>query len=206
MQIKICGMTSKEDVMFCSKMGVNALGFILASSPRQITLKKVMEITQDIPPFIARVAVVVNSEVEELKKIESCGLFDYIQFHGDESPQIIRDCKLRTIKAISVSSKEDLKDIEKYKDADYYLFDTKVGSQVGGTGQSFKWSILDKVKINKPFILAGGLGPDNVEAALSSLPELAGVDLNSKLELAPGIKDHSLVKKGISVIKSYEFE
>lgn len=195
-------MTCREDVVFAVNMGVDALGFILAESPRQVNLKNVRKLTDKLPPFINRVAVVVNPEPKTVADIEKSGLFDYIQFHGSEQPKMLKGTNLKSIKAISIAVEKDLKAVEKYKGiADYLLFDTKIGSQIGGTGESFDWSLISKLEI--PYILAGGLGVDNIEKALKKLKP-AAVDINSKVENAPGEKNHFLVKKTVEKIKSYE--
>ena len=200
--IKLCGMTRREDIIYAVNMGVDALGFILAESPRQVSLEKVREVTQNLPPFINRAAVVVNPEPKEVAEIEKSGLFDYIQFHGSEQPEMLKNTVLKSIKAISIAGKEDLAEVKKYKEsADYLLFDTKIGSQSGGTGESFDWSLISEVEL--PYILAGGLGADNIEEALRKLNPLA-VDINSKVENEPGEKNHFLVKKTFEKIKSFQ--
>ena len=195
-------MTRREDVIFAVNMGVDALGFILAESPRQVNLERVSELAYDLPPFISRIAVVVNPEPAKVTEIEKSGLFDYIQFHGSEEPEMLENTFLKSIKAISISGEKDLVEIKKYKErADYLLFDTKIGSQTGGTGKSFDWSLINEFKL--PYILAGGLGMDNIEKALKKLNPLA-VDINSRVENAPGEKNHLLVKKTVEKIKSFK--
>lgn len=200
--IKLCGMTRREDIVFAVNMGVDALGFILAESPRQVSLERVRELCHNLPPFINRVAVVVNPEPEEVAEIEKSRLFDYIQFHGSEKPELLKDTVLKSIKAISIAGEKDLAEVEKYKEsADYLLFDTKIGSQSGGTGESFDWSLITELEL--PYILAGGLGADNIEDALKKLNPLA-VDINSKVENEPGKKNHRLVKKTVDKIKRFQ--
>jgi len=199
--IKICGMTRREDVVFAVNIGVDALGFILAKSPRQISLDQVRELTRNLPPFINRVAVLVNPKTEEVKQIERSKLFDYIQFHGSEEPEMLKNTVLKSIKAISIAGEEDLAEVKKYKGiADYLLFDTKIGSQTGGTGESFDWKLINELKL--PYILAGGLGVENIEAALEKLNPRA-VDLNSQVENKPGKKNHRLVRKTVEKIKKF---
>ncbi|MFP4660996.1 MAG: phosphoribosylanthranilate isomerase [Halanaerobiales bacterium] len=209
MRVKVCGLTRKEDVEICDSLGVDALGFILAESPRRVEIEDVAFLTEDISPFICRVVVVMNPDNDLLDKIVSSKLFDYIQFHGNEDPEIIKKCPLKKIKSISISinkCKHDRylidinKEIDKYDDADFFLFDTKSGKSKGGTGKSFNWSIFKSLDIRKPFILAGGLGIDNIESALN-IEGLSGVDLNSKLESAPGIKDKEKLYKVMENIK-----
>ena len=200
--IKLCGITRREDVVYAVNIGVDALGFILAKSPRQVSLGRVKELTHNLPPFINRVAVVVNPEPEEIAEIENSGLFDYIQFHGSEEPKMLKRTVLKSIKAISIAGKKDLSEVEKYKEsADYLLFDTKIGSQSGGTGQSFDWSLISELEL--PYILAGGLGADNIGEALKKLNPLA-VDINSKVENEPGKKNHCLLKKTVEKVKNFQ--
>lgn len=202
--IKVCGMTCREDVDYAVELGVDALGFILAESTRKVELKTVKELSSNLPPFIDIIAVVVNPEAEKIENIIESGLFNYIQLHGSEDSEMIKKLPLKTIKAISIEKAEDLKEIEKYKDAaDYLLFDTKLGSQTGGTGQSFDWSLLKDTDYKKNYILAGGLGADNIELALSRLGP-AAVDINSKIESSPGKKDHQLLKETVEIIKAFE--
>ena len=202
-KIKICGLTRREDIEISVSLGVDALGFILAESPRQVTLTQVRELTASLPPFIARVAVVVNPGQSRLEEIIASRIFTAIQFHGSEDPSIFRDIPIQTIKAISISDQSDLKAVTKYQgQADYLLFDTKVGSQTGGTGQSFNWDLLKTKELNQNYILAGGLGPANIKAALARL-QPAAVDLNSRLETAPGRKDPELIRETVEIVKSY---
>ena len=200
--IKLCGMTRREDVVYAVNIGVDALGFILAESPRQVNLAKVRELCHKIPPFINRVAVVVDPEPEEVAEIEKSGLFDYIQFHGSEEPELLKNTVLKSVKAISIAADSDLTEVEKYKEsADYLLFDTKIGSQTGGTGESFDWSLISELEL--PYILAGGLGVDNIEEALKKLNPQA-VDINSRVENEPGKKNHRLVKETVEKIKNFQ--
>jgi phosphoribosylanthranilate isomerase len=201
--IKVCGMTRQEDIISTVKLGVNALGFILTKSPRQISLDDAKRLTLNLPPFIARVAVVVNPDQNELDRIIKSRVFDYIQFHGDEDPGVIKKVPLKTIKAISVSEARDLEKVEEYRDVDYILFDTKAGKKKGGTGEVFNWELLRDISIKRPFILAGGLGPDNIISAINVIRP-AGVDINSRVERSPGIKDPGLLKETILKIRGME--
>lgn len=212
--IKLCGLTRREDIEFAIKLKVNALGFILTESPRQISLDKARYLTEGLPPFISRVAVVSNPDAKELEKIITSRLFDYIQFHGDHDPDLIKELPLKTIKAISIAAEEDQerlkglnryleRHMERYKEVDYFLFDTKIGQKRGGTGKAFDWDLLDKLKLDKPFILAGGLGPNNIVAALEKSQAVA-VDLNSRVEDLPGVKNHQLLLETVEKINNFK--
>lgn len=204
--VKVCGLQRKSDLLYAVKLGVDALGFILADSPRQVSIKKVKKITAGLPPFVIRVAVVVNPSQEKLIEIIESQLFDYIQFHGQEDPDLLRKVPLKTIKAIPVAKSSDLKLVDQYRDAaDYLLFDTKAGQQTGGTGKTFNWQLLAQQEFEQPFILAGGLGADNIETALQQVKP-AAVDINSKIETSPGIKSNRLLEQVIIKIRNFQVE
>ncbi|MFW6238789.1 MAG: phosphoribosylanthranilate isomerase, partial [Halanaerobiales bacterium] len=111
-------------------------------------------------------------------------------------------CPLMRIKAISISTPADLKQVEKYRNCvDYFLFDTKVDDRRGGTGEVFNWDYLQDINPGSPIILAGGLGPDNIKTALEQVKP-AAVDLNSRLESEPGVKDLRLMEETVGKINS----
>ncbi|HOK87744.1 MAG TPA: phosphoribosylanthranilate isomerase [Fervidobacterium sp.] len=200
-RIKVCGITNLQDAVSICKEGVDALGFILSDSPRRIELPKAYEISNALPPFVSRVAVVVNPTEAQLREIEESRVFDYVQLHGSEDAELIKKCRLKVIKAIKLDSEKDCKDILVYQDlVDYFLFDTKTQNAIGGTGRTFDWRILEKVKLKRPFILAGGLGPENIAEAIEKVRPNA-VDLNSRVEKYPGKKDIELVRKTIRKIR-----
>ena len=201
--IKVCGMTDLTNINKILRIGVDALGFILAESPRQITIKKSKKIIKKLPPFISTVAVTVNPTVKQIQNIIQAKVFDYIQFHGEEKPELIKNSPLKNIKTIKISCMSDLNQIhnyDKFSFIDYFLFDNKTENRNGGTGETFSWDILDNISINKPFILAGGLGVTNIKKAIEKVKPDA-IDLNSCIEKKPGIKDVNLYKQVISEIK-----
>ncbi len=202
-KIKVCGLTERNNIKQVVKTGIDAAGFILAESPRKVSLKKVKKLTRGIPPFISKIGVVVNPGQEKLKKIVKSNLFDYLQFHGTEKTELINLSPLNNIKAVSISQKKDLNLLKDYDQVDYFLFDAKNEKKRGGTGEKFNWNYLQELEINKPFILAGGLGPNNIEKAIKEVQPEA-VDLNSQIEIKPGIKDIKLLKKTINIIRKYE--
>ncbi len=202
-RIKICGLTCYEDVEVAVELGVDAVGFILTKSPRQVTLEKVTAITRRIPPFVSTVAVVANPEPEELAKIVASDLFTHIQFHGQEPPGILAGLQTKTIKAFGIASGKDLERINLYWTADYFLFDSRVEGACGGTGTAFDWSMLKDLAMVKPFILAGGLGPENVAEAIRACRP-AAVDLNSRLESEPGKKDPERIRQAVSKIREVD--
>jgi len=200
-KIKVCGLTDKENILKVIKLGIDAVGFIMAESKRKVSLDKVENLTEGLPPFIDRVGVVVNPCKQKYNEIIKSNLFDYLQFHGTESLQLIKRSPFKNIKAISISSRDDLSQVKKYEDViDYFLFDSKTELKRGGTGQKFNWEYLNDIKSKKPFILAGGLGPHNIKEALR-IVDPAAVDLNSQIEISPGIKDINLLQETVDIIK-----
>lgn len=204
MKIKICGLTRREDVETALSLGVDALGFILADSPRKVSLEDVSSLVEGLPPFSSTVAVVANPSDSELGEIISSRLFDCVQFHGSESPDIVASVPIRTIKAFGIASKEDLDEALSYG-GDWLLLDGRVGRATGGTGHPFDWKMLRDRQIGRPWILAGGLGPDNLEKAVRTTTPPA-VDLNSALETAPGIKDGNRMARAVEIVRALEGE
>jgi len=204
-KIKICGLTRREDVETALSLGVDALGFILADSPRKVSLEDVSSLVEGLPPFSSTVAVVANPSESELEEIVSSRLFDCVQFHGSENPDIVASVPIRTIKAFGIASKEDMDEALSYGGADWLLLDGRVGRATGGTGHPFDWKMLRDRQIGRPWILAGGLGPDNLENAVRTTTPPA-VDLNSALETAPGIKDGNRMARAVEIVRALEGE
>jgi len=201
-RVKICGITNKEDALLAIGMGADAIGFIFAESPRQITPIKAKTIIRTLPPLVKTVGVFVNEEPARIKEIKSfCGL-DLIQLHGDESPEIGRDLMPHAIKAFRIQDERDLKSINRYKRAvRAVLLDTYQKGKAGGTGQTFDWSLAVKAKeTGLLIILSGGLGPENIQEAISTVKPYA-VDVNSGVEKRPGKKDPVLMKQLMEKIR-----
>ncbi|MFC1517304.1 phosphoribosylanthranilate isomerase [Candidatus Margulisiibacteriota bacterium] len=202
-KIKICGITNLEDAENAAALGVDALGFIFAKSPRKVTPKTVKEITQQLPPFITRVGVFVDEDVDNVNQIaEECGL-DAIQLHGLETVEYCKLVKRRVIKALRVKKETSLKILEHYKDvACAFLLDAYDPDKPGGTAKTFDWGLAAKAqkKFKKPIILSGGLNATNLPKALKTLHPDA-IDLNSGVESAPGKKDYNKMQEAIKIIR-----
>lgn len=201
-RIKICGITNLEDALAAVSFGADSLGFIFASSPRQVTIEQAGKIIKKLPPFIASIAVVVNERKNNLNQIINSGLFNALQLHGEEKPELCRYLtrKIKIIKSFRVKDKESLKNIGRYK-VEAILLDTFLSDKYGGTGVSFNWDLAKKVtKKNCPVILSGGLNPSNVAAAIKKVRPYA-VDTSSGVEKYPGKKDIGLLKKFINEVK-----
>jgi phosphoribosylanthranilate isomerase len=185
-KIKICGITRVEDAQLCADLGADFLGFIFVrSSPRYIEPEKAAEIASRVkgPKFVG---VFRDESLEAIHRITHRAGLDLIQFHGTESDEDIHTLGLPSVKAIRVG--ETLPDTSSHPSADWLLFDTFDDRRGGGTGRPFDWSLLAIYPRTKPFFLAGGLGPDNVAAAIS-LVRPDAIDVSSGVESASGIKD-----------------
>lgn len=199
-------MREASNILEIAKLQPDMMGFILApASPRYVG--EDFRIPADLSPAIDRVGVFVDESSDEiLRKVRTLGL-NYVQLHGRETPQqcdYLRGHNIKIIKALSVSIKTDLEVAKFYLDAvDLVLFDTK-GPSAGGNGIAFDWTILVDFIEEKPFILSGGINPVNAsQAAALSLKNLYGLDINSGVEIAPGVKDISKVSSIQSILKQH---
>ena len=200
-KIKICGITNLEDALACAELGVHAIGFIFAQSPRLVLPKTAKEICTKLPPFIIRVGVFVNSDIKSINDISDFCRLDMVQLHGAEAPEYCPKIKKRVIKAFRIKDENSLKLIPSFQ-ADAYLLDTYVGGIMGGTGQTFDWSLAVKAKdFGRPIILSGGLNPQNVREAIKTVKPYA-VDVGSGVESSPGKKDLNIVKKLIEAVRT----
>jgi phosphoribosylanthranilate isomerase len=206
-RVKICGITNLEDALLATERGVDALGFIFAESPRQITPIKATGIIRSLPPLVTTVGVFVNERAEQIMKIVSACSLDLVQLHGEESPEICRDLMPRSIKAFRIQNEKDLIPIESYRGkVRAILLDTFQKGKAGGTGKTFDWSLaLIAKKTGIPIILAGGLGPENIQEAIRNVQPYA-VDVNSGIEERPGKKDPGLMEKLMGKIREYRIQ
>ncbi len=195
-EIKVCGVTRLDQALLMESMGVRYLGFnFIKSSPRYIAPQKASEIISELGTDTKAVGVFMNHAASHVADIaEEVGL-DLLQFHGAEPKYLLKSQKLPTIKVFSITDEFNPDIIEQYEEvADYYLFDSKVDNLSGGTGKAFDWSFLEQIKSKKPYFLAGGIGPGNIVDALEATSPIA-VDLNSKIERKPGLKDMALLEQ-----------
>ena len=166
-KIKICGIKQKIDAEVAVSLGVDALGFIFAPSPREISVEKAKDIISSLPPFITAVGVFVDEDIKTIQeKASYCGL-DYIQLHGHETPEYCRLVGLKVLKAIRVKDKESISGMARYQDVvNGFVLDTYIKGLSGGTGKCFEWSLACGAQRFGPIILSGGLTPENVNRAI----------------------------------------
>ena len=206
-RVKICGIMNLEDALVAVELGADAIGFIFAESPRQITPTKAKSIIHTLPPLVKTVGVFVNEESERIKEIKSfCGL-DLIQLHGEESPELCQDLMPHSVKAFRIQNERAIENIKRYQGTvRAILLDTYQKGKTGGTGKIFDWSLAVKSKeAGLPIILAGGLGPANIQEAITTVKPYA-VDVNSGIEEEPGKKDPVLMRQLMEKIKEYRIQ
>ena len=200
--VKVCGITREEDMAAAVELGVSALGFILApGSPRTLSLEKAACLGGLVPPPVCRVAVMKDPDEEEIARTEGSGAFDCIQFHGSEEPDLLRRCSLRTIKAFAIEGEDDLDRASAYEGGGMLLLDSKKANLEKGS--TFDHSLLQRRTFSRPFFLAGGLGPSNLREALEKVRPF-GVDLNSGVESAPGIKNRAQLAAALEAVREFD--
>ena len=197
-KVKICGLTTLEDARFVSGALADYLGFIFyPESPRYIEPAKAGAIINWLEGP-GKVGVFVNQPLDDVNSIAKQTGIDYVQLHGNESPDYCALVEKPIIKAFHIEKDTDptelISRVESYLDrVDYLLFDTKSDTEWGGTGQTFNWNILDEITSDKPFFLSGGLNTKNVQDAIQTVQPYA-IDLSSGLEESPGLKDFDKIE------------
>lgn len=200
-RIKICGLTRADDIRLANELRVDMCGFVFfKASPRHLSDEQAAGLAGLSAPFVERVALLVDPDDDALDRAVGAVSPHRIQLHGDESPARVADIKRRTqrpiIKALGVSSAKDLEATQAYEGvADWFLFDAKPTDDglPGGNGEAFDWQVLDAFAGATPWLLAGGLTPDNVGQAVSTT-RAPMVDVSSGVEAAPGEKDADLMR------------
>ncbi|MCF0190859.1 MAG: phosphoribosylanthranilate isomerase [Marinilabiliaceae bacterium] len=203
-KIKICGMTDIDNVSKILFLKPDYLGFIFyPKSPRYVVGSLKPEMLSIIPSRVHRVGLFVNASETEIRQTAQTWGLQTIQMHGDEPPSLckaIHDAGFEVIKAFHIETARDFENVSEYAEcADYYLFDTKSASY-GGSGQGFDWQLILRQPIRKPWFVAGGIGPDNIEEAAQC--GAYAIDLNSRFEISPGIKDYDILRESIGRIKN----
>lgn len=191
--VKVCGMRDPDNIRAVEALGIDWMGFIFW--PR--SSRYVDTLPAYLPTQCKRVGVFVDSPVEDVVRHIETYRLDLIQLHGHETPEYLRQlrgCKI--IKALSINSPNDVERYKYYEGlADYFLFDTRCAT-VGGSGTQFDWSLLSAYCGQTPFLLSGGIGPEDAEQVRTFRhPHLAGIDLNSRFESAPAHKDIQKLKQ-----------
>ncbi len=198
--VKICGLKDEGSVNAAVNSGASFIGFVFfKDSPRNIDIVEASKLCRLIPDVVEIVGLMVEPSDDEIKNVLSQVPLTMLQLHGLESPERVDEIKEKfnvpVIKAIPIAEPSDLEYVESYSQvADWLLFDTKMSDgSSGGSGTSFDWSILSKVRTMTPWFLAGGLTPENVSGAVEMINPPA-VDVSSGVESTRGIKDVEKIK------------
>lgn len=193
-RVKICGLTRERDVAAAVHAGADALGFNLATGPRRLDLERAAALVRRVPVFVTSVLVLVDAREVAIDAALRVTRAQAVQLHGDEPPELADRLRRRclVIKAFRIGAPADLAALEGYP-ADAYLLDARVPGLFGGSGRSWDHALLAGVDLDRPWILAGGLGPANVREAVRRLAPY-GVDTASGVESEPGIKDPRLLR------------
>ena len=201
MRLKICGITDLQQAIAIVELGVDTLGFICVSeSPRYIKPTAIKTIIKELPTDISTVGVFVNKEIEQVIEIVAETGLTAVQLHGNETISYCQQLReslpeIEIIKAFRYQNQESLNQLDNYLPVvDTILLDAYQPHIYGGTGTTINWSQLDSFRPSRPWLLAGGLNPDNVAEALNKVP-CDGLDLSSGVEISPGNKDIEKVKQ-----------
>ena len=215
MRIKICGICQPAQGYAIAALGIKTLGFIcVPTSPRYVTVKQAQQILEKLPSDVATIGVFADASLDTIEKVVLETGFTGIQLHGNETPEFCRAIKQvfpkrEIIKALRIQSAESLQNahceadpygIAYYSVVDTFLLDAYHPNQLGGTGKTLHWEKLTKFKPPCPWLLAGGLNPDNVLTALSYL-QPDGIDLSSGVERSPGDKNLDKVSQLVQILK-----
>jgi phosphoribosylanthranilate isomerase len=197
LRIKICGITRLEDAQLAADLGAWALGFILwEPSKRYVDPGVAAGIARVMRRKVDLVGVFVNQPLDEIAGLADALGLTHVQLHGDEGPSFCTAVHQRTgakvIKAARIGGAADLRDLDRFH-TDFHLLDTAVKGAYGGTGHTWDWSLLKQRRSKIPFLLAGGLNPENVAEAIE-IAHPWGIDVSSGVESAPGVKDHDKLR------------
>jgi len=201
-RIKICGIRRVEDARVAVESGADAIGLVFyAPSPRNVDLEQARAIIAAMPPFVSIVGLFVDPAQDQVESVLGACSLDLLQFHGEEAPDFCSRFGLPYVKAARVRAGADLVQyLSPYHTAQGWLLDAYHDRLYGGTGASFDWNLIPR-DLARPVILSGGLGPDNVGAAVRQVRPWA-VDVSSGVETAKGLKDAAKMAAFIAGVRN----
>jgi phosphoribosylanthranilate isomerase len=206
LSVKICGMRDTGNIREAAELKPDIMGFIFyRSSSRYAGDSLTKETLSSVHGNIKKAGVFVNSNYDEIMTLSGKYSLDMIQLHGDEPSELcirLKKSGLQVIKVFRIEKELPLTQFKDYKDCtDYFLFDTGT-DKFGGSGQKFRWELLDDTDVGHPFFLSGGIGPDDAgKIAAINNPFFHGIDLNSRFEISPGIKDIEKLRTFIQEVR-----
>ena len=212
MKIKVCGLRQQDNIESVVALKPNFIGFIFhEKSPRFVGDTLDETYVKSIPQSVKKVGVFVNANPGHILNMVKKYDLQYVQLHGNELPDLCRSLRQKgvsVIKAFSITEQFNFAMLNNYKSfCDLFLFDS-AGSNPGGNGTSFDWNLLKKYDNEKPFLLSGGIGLENVEdiIALSKTLPIYGIDVNSLFEIEPGLKDITKLEELFNIVRVKEQE
>jgi phosphoribosylanthranilate isomerase len=198
-RVKICGITNLEDALAAIEGGADALGFVFAPSPRQVTTTVVRDIVGKLPPFVCKVGVFVDGELAQVQEVMStCGL-DLAQLHGEEDAEYCAALFPRAVKVFTGSGLPPAQELGRYRVAAYMVDRDKTAS-ASESDLDHIWQLARQLGDYGPVILAGGLTPETVRRAIEAARPYA-VDVSSGVEAEPGKKDHDQIRAFLEAAK-----
>ncbi len=206
-RVKVCGLTRPADASAAVAAGVDALGVVLAKSPRRVSAERAAEVLAVAPAGVARIAVLVDVTADVANAAIHALRLDGVQFSGAEPPESVAVVTGPVVKTLHVRSAADVMEgLRRYVGvASAFLLDTHVPGAAGGTGLTFDWGSVAPLPEGARFFVGGGLTPDNVGDAIRTLRPWA-VDVSSGLESAPGEKDHALIEAFCEAVRRADRE
>lgn len=205
MKIKICGMKYPENIQAVAALKPDMMGFIFYPKSPRYAEPLDEKALQTLPKRIMKIGVFVNASLDEILTVVKKYSLNGVQLHGTEREEVcytLKSVGLLVLKAFAISEAADFKAAEEYEGScDFFLFDTKTPAH-GGSGQKFDWSVLSAYDGDTRFLLSGGISVDDAEVIRQiNHPLLAGVDLNSKFEMSPGLKDVEMLKEFLKELR-----
>lgn len=206
MLVKVCGMKEPDNIRLIAGLQPDMMGFIFYPGSDRYVGGLEPEVMAALPENIKRVGVFVNEPPGQIWNIVSRYRISMIQLHGDEPPEVceaFRGEGFKVMKAFRIGGGTDFQQTALYEGkCHFFLFDTR-GDSFGGTGKTFNWEDLKYYRGKTPFLLSGGISPEHIQG-LKTLrhPQFAGIDLNSRFEITPGIKDPALVAVFLQALKA----
>ncbi len=201
-RVKICGISTVDAALAAAEAGADAIGLIFASGRRQVTIPQAREIVDALPPFVSSVGVFVDEERPQIEEVIGACRLDFVQLHGNESPEFCAKMPVPVVKAIRIADSSSLEHIRHYQVA-AVLLEAAVPGIAGGSGRTFDWELAAPVAPSVRIILSGGLTPENVQRAISLVRPFA-VDVSSGVE-TDGRKDPEKIRAFIERVREWEW-
>lgn len=205
--IKVCGNCNEENLRQVSALTPMMMGFIFSDKSPRCATGLDPEIVKSLPEYIIPVGVFLNADEETIKTTAGKFGISHLQLHGNESPELcdrLRKNGLKIFKTIHVGESLPVEMIERYAGCvDMFVFDT-LTEKAGGSGRKFDWNLLENYNAEVPYLIGGGVSPDDIDNIVAAMrPHMVGIDINSRFEISPGIKDIRLLTHFILSLRKF---